>query len=110
MKKLDTVPFEQISVDLRQALQTLTVMLETTERLAKRLDSEVAPAARVTLEAARRALDASERILATGSPLSQDVREALRELARAAQALRVLADYIERHPEALIQGKKEGER
>ena len=110
MKKLDTVPFEQISVDLRQALQTLTVMLETTERLAKRLDSEVAPAARVTLEAARRALDASERILATGSPLSQDVREALRELARAAQSLRVLADYIERHPEALIQGKKEGER
>ena len=109
MKKLDKVPFEQISVDLRQALQTLTVMLEATERLAKRLDSEVAPAARVTLEAARRALEASERLLATGSPLGQDVREALRELARAAQSLRVLADYIERHPESLIQGKKEGE-
>jgi paraquat-inducible protein B len=27
------------------------------------------------------------------------------ELARAARSLRVLADYLERHPEALIRGK-----
>ena len=110
MKKLDTVPFEQISVDLRQALQTLTVTLESTERLVKRLDSETAPAVRAVLEDSRRTLAAAERVLASGSPLQQDVREALRELARAAQALRVLADYIERHPETIIRGKKEDER
>jgi paraquat-inducible protein B len=34
----------------------------------------------------------------------------MRELARAAQSFRVLADYLERHPEALIRGKKEDEK
>jgi len=36
-----------------------------------------------------------------------DARQALREISRAAQALRALSDYLERHPEALIRGKKE---
>jgi paraquat-inducible protein B len=30
------------------------------------------------------------------------------ELRRAAQSIRVLADYLERHPEALLRGKSEG--
>jgi paraquat-inducible protein B len=29
----------------------------------------------------------------------------MQELGRAARSLRVLADYLERHPEALIRGK-----
>ena len=29
----------------------------------------------------------------------------LRELTAAARSIRVMADYLERHPEALIQGK-----
>ena len=29
----------------------------------------------------------------------------MQEIARAARSLRVLADYLERHPEALIRGK-----
>jgi hypothetical protein len=31
-------------------------------------------------------------------------------VGRAAQALRVLADYLERHPESLIHGKKEDQK
>ena len=31
----------------------------------------------------------------------------MREIGRAAASFRVLADYLERHPEALIRGKKE---
>lgn len=42
--------------------------------------------------------------------MQQDLREALHELARAAQSLRVLTDYLERHPEAIIRGKKKDER
>ena len=36
-----------------------------------------------------------------------DLRETMREVSRAAQSLRVLGDYLERHPESLIRGKKE---
>jgi paraquat-inducible protein B len=39
------------------------------------------------------------------SPLNQDARHALSELAAAAQSMRVLTDYLERHPDSLIYGK-----
>jgi len=32
--------------------------------------------------------------------------QTLKELSAAARSLRTLADYLERHPEALIRGKK----
>ena len=36
----------------------------------------------------------------------QQVGSTLREVSDAARSLRVLADYLERHPEALLRGKK----
>lgn len=107
-KKLDTVPVDKIAVDLRQALQSMNKMLQSTDLLVRRLDTELAPKARETLEESRKAMQAAERTLAADAPLQQDAREALRQLGRASQSLRLLADYIERHPEALIQGKKSG--
>jgi len=81
--------------------------LQSFDKLAKRLDSEVAPEARLTLEEARRTLGTAERAFKPDAPLTQDTRETLRELSRTAQSLRLLADYLERHPEALIRGKKD---
>jgi paraquat-inducible protein B len=40
-----------------------------------------------------------------GAPGQVELRNAMQELARAARSLRVLADYLERHPESLIRGK-----
>jgi paraquat-inducible protein B len=39
--------------------------------------------------------------------LSLDVHGALQEIAGAARSLRVLTDYLERHPESLLRGKRE---
>ena len=39
--------------------------------------------------------------------LMEEMRGTLAEVKRAAQSLRVLTDYLERHPEALIRGKSE---
>ncbi len=107
-KKLDTVPLDKISMDLRQALQSMHKMLQSTDLMVRRLDTELAPKAKETLEESRKALLAAERTLAADAPLQQDAREALRQLGRASQSLRLLADFLERHPEALIQGKKTG--
>ena len=107
-KKLDTMPVDKIGVELRQALQAMHKMLQSTDLLVRRLDNELAPKARETLEESRKAMQAAERTLAADAPLQQDAREALRQLGRASQSLRLLADFIERHPEALIQGKKSG--
>ncbi len=41
------------------------------------------------------------------TPLQQNLNSTLLELRRAAKSLRLLADYLERYPEALIKGKSE---
>ena len=73
----------------------------------KRLDRDVSPTAKATLEDARRTLTAAGRTLAADAPLQQDLRMTLRELTRTSQSLRQLTELLERQPESLIRGKKE---
>lgn len=49
----------------------------------------------------------TRKLIASDAPLQQDLRASLQELGRAAQALRHLADTLDRHPEALLRGKPE---
>jgi len=109
-KKFHKLPLDEIGTNLRLTLQTLNRTLQSTDAFVKHLDAEVAPVARGALEDVRRTLTTAERTLTADAPLQHDLREALRELTRAAQALRVLADFLERHPEALIHGKKEDQK
>jgi paraquat-inducible protein B len=109
-KKLESMPIEQISGDLRQALQSLNRTLVGAEQLVKRMDKDVAPAAKSALDDARRMLTTVDRTLASDAPLQQDLRTSLRELSRAAESLRELTDLLERQPESLIRGKKESKR
>ena len=62
--------------------------------MVKRLDKDVTPAAKATLDDARRMLNTVEQTLASDAPLQQDLRTSLRELSRAAQSLRELTDSI----------------
>jgi paraquat-inducible protein B len=101
--KLDRIPLDKIGSDLLQTLETANALLQ-------RLDGEVAPEARDTLAEARKALRSVDRMVAPDQALQHDARETMREVTRAAQALRVLADYLERHPESLLRGKKEDEK
>src|SRR6266850_7704 len=48
-----------------------------------------------------------QRLVDKDAPAQQDLRDALQEIARAARSLRVLTDFLERHPESLIRGKTE---
>jgi paraquat-inducible protein B len=101
--KIDKIPFEQISTDLRQTLQSANAMIT-------RLDTQVAPELTAAVVEARKALGSAQGMMANDAPLQQDTREAIRELARTAKAFRVLADYLDRHPEALIRGRQEDEK
>ncbi len=119
-RKLDGMQLDQIGTDLRSTLQSATKVLGQVEQ-------DLAPAARDTLlegkqvmiegrqtlaEArkaladARKAVASIERTVANAEPLPLEASEALREIGRAAQSFRVLADYLERHPEAVIRGKR----
>jgi paraquat-inducible protein B len=104
--RLEKVPFDLLAQDLRKALASLDVTLKQAETVMARLDAEVAPDLRATLEQARKTLRSAEGALASDSPLQGDLRETLLEVTRAAESVRALTDYLERHPESLIRGRR----
>jgi|AP12_2_1047962.scaffolds.fasta_scaffold02866_2 paraquat-inducible protein B len=108
--KLDKIPFEAIAKDLQVALRQLDSALKSAEQLVQRVDTELTPEAKDALVEAKRALAAAGRVMASDSPLQEDARQALGEITRAAKSLRVLTDYLERHPESLIRGKSAVEK
>jgi paraquat-inducible protein B len=64
------------------------------------------PELRGTLEQARKALGNAEKTLSSEAPVQTDLRDTLVEVSRAARTLQELADYLSRHPESLLRGKK----
>lgn len=107
MKKLEKLPLDEVVGDLRQTVQTLDATLKSADKMVQRVDTELVPEVRITLEEARKTLAAAKQTLSADAPLQQDLREALRELARTAVSLRTLTDYLDRHPESLLRGKQE---
>ena len=113
MAKIDKMPLEEIGNDVKKAVGSLDNTLQSATRTLNRVDGETLPEAKRTLEDLRRAVDSAERLLSNtdntllgpDAPAQQELRDALKEIARSARAIRVLADYIERNPEALIRGK-----
>ncbi len=62
------------------------------------------------LMAQRKTINTADRTLAEDSPLQQDLRQTLQELTRTAGSIRVLTDYLERHPESLLRGKPDDKK
>ena len=63
---------------------------------------ELAP----TLRDARKTLDSANAVLASDAPVQTELRDTLREVARAATAVRNFTDMLEQQPQALLIGKK----
>ena len=101
--KLNKIPFESIGNDLHQTLSDADGLLKT-------LNTQVAPEARATLVAAQQALASANSTLQPNSALAQSTVDTMRELSRTAASFRALADYLERHPEALLRGKTEDKK
>jgi paraquat-inducible protein B len=111
--KLEKLPLDAIGDDLRKTLASLDQTLQDAGKAVNRIDTDLTPGLKTTLDELRSALTAADRVLKNtdttlvgrDAPAQQDLRDALQEITRAARSLRVLADYLERHPESLIRGK-----
>jgi paraquat-inducible protein B len=111
--KLDKLPLDTISADLTKVLTALSQTFEDASKAVNRIDSDVTPGLKTTLEGLRGTISAVDRTLSStdatlvgrDAPAQQDLRDALQEIARAARSLRILTDFLEQHPEALIRGK-----
>ncbi|MGF6572452.1 paraquat-inducible protein B [Paraburkholderia fungorum] len=100
LTKLNSIPFEGIGNDARTTLRT-------TNALISQINSEVVPKAQSTLNSAQTTLDSANSMLQPDSSLQQSTEQAMQEMTRTAATLRTLADYLARHPEALVRGKPE---
>jgi paraquat-inducible protein B len=121
--KLSRVRFDEIGSDLQSALKSVnaaTTSLQTTLANADTSLKTLTPEAQAAIADMRQALATANQTLASAqatlrsaetnltdaqSPLQRNAASALAELQRAAQSLRVLADYLQRHPETLLRGK-----
>jgi paraquat-inducible protein B len=119
--KIETIPIDKIGKDLEatlenikgitdsaeilQAVRALNQTLQETRELAQNLNTNVAPAITTTLDQAQQTLESVAGTLGKDAPLQYEMRQALKELGDAARSLRVLLEYLERHPDALIFGK-----
>ncbi len=108
--KLEKLPLDEIAGDLRTVLKSLDHSVNSLDKLAQRVEGELAPELVAGLKDLRSTLGSVERLLASDAPLQQDMREALREVARAAQSFRTLSDTLEHQPSAIIWGKSEDKR
>jgi len=88
------------SPDVRQTMDSLRVTAVTSEAAVKQLEA--------TLKQAESALASADSLIGPKSQVRYDAVEMMKELRSAARSIRVLTDYLERHPEALIQGKGGG--
>jgi paraquat-inducible protein B len=94
VKTIENLPIGELVDDARRVLQDVA-------QVVRKLDSQTLPATQAAMNEAQETLAS----YGEGSPVNYELGNTLKEAAAAARSLRVLANYLERHPEALLQGK-----
>lgn len=105
VKKIDELPLKAIGDTLHKDLTNLDLTL-TSARGTLETANGTLEGANSTMATARTAINNANAYVEPNSPQAQELNNMLTEISRAARSVRVLADYLERHPEALIRGKK----
>jgi paraquat-inducible protein B len=75
--------------------------------MEKGTPAELATELKDTMVSTREAMNAIKGITTEDSEAVYELNNTLKELSAAARSLRFMAEYIERHPEALIRGKRD---
>jgi paraquat-inducible protein B len=131
-KTLANIPFEELfnrllttvksieelvsSEEIPKSMQSIQMVMKDIHKLVNNVDEQIVPlssnleqatiSARNMMEEVDKTLILVEDILAEDSAPRSKLSKALEEFAGAAHSMRLLADYLERHPEALLRGKK----
>jgi len=99
--RLEAAPLEQTLENLNQLSESLNSLVSKLDQEAPGLTKD----ARDTLQAATGTLESMGGVVARDGELGNELYQTLNELRAAARSIRVMAEYLERHPEALIKGK-----
>ena len=103
------------SPELLESIRTLNTTLEDVQIMARNINGQVEPLSETINEVSMATCDvlaqavkslsrADELIAEDGSPRYELIKT-LEEVSAAARSIRVFAEYLERHPEAILHGK-----
>jgi paraquat-inducible protein B len=122
LERLSRAPVEQMIADLQEAMAALKALAtgpELREPLAElrtqiaRLGARTDPilnSLNETVRGANRTIASIDRQFGERSPMLAEIHVLLRELTGAARSMRLMADYLERNPDALLRGKSDSRR
>jgi paraquat-inducible protein B len=96
--------------ELSHAVKELDRTLTHLDKITSDAEPQIQPlikSLRESAEAAQRTLEQAGNVLGSNvAPANTDLPRLMEELTAAARSVKALADYLDRHPEALIRGKK----
>lgn len=94
---------------LRSAVLSLNRLLTHLDRLTVETQpnlNELLKSLRATSEAAQRTIALIQQRAGGSAPSNTDLPQLMSELNQAARSVRELADYLDRHPDALLRGRR----
>ena len=87
------------------SVDDLASTLAHVKQISAQIDQTTAPQISAVLSSAEQTLAEAQAMFAANSTTRTEINRLLLELAEAARSIRLLADYIEQHPESIIKGK-----
>jgi paraquat-inducible protein B len=99
--------------ELGHAIQSLDQTMANLDKLTRDVQPDIKSliqSLRETSNAAQGTLTAVQGMVGNSRESNSDLPRLMRELSEAARSVRSLADYLDRHPEALLRGRKDEEK
>ena len=94
--------------DIQGTLTNLNELMVSANSLVSTVEKdmpELANELHTTLQTAISAMATLEASASADGEIGDHIQDALKEISAAARSIRVMAEYLERHPEAFIKGK-----
>ena len=101
--KIDALPMAAIARHVDEDLTGIHAAID-------QLNNQMIPSVTRTFGAAHMTLGNIDRVLADDSPQMDSLEQTLEQARKTMGSIRALTDYLDRHPEALIRGRKATKR
>jgi paraquat-inducible protein B len=99
---------DPLATNTLDAIEDVRLLVKNTDQRTQPAINSIRKAAEeaiLSLRQAKKTLKTADDVMAERSPLRLDVSDTLNEIADAARAVRILAEYLEQNPDALLRGK-----
>jgi paraquat-inducible protein B len=113
--KLDRLPLDQIGQNLNGTLRSASGALASVQELVRNANAGLTPLFRRVPEITASLQDAAAKAsrtfgsldtsYGTNSQFQRELERAMTQVGDTARSIRLLADFLDRHPEALVRGR-----